>query len=337
MLYELARPFLFSLDPEDAHQLTLRLSGFYSFFEKNVPDRPVTAMGLQFKNPVGLAAGLDKDAEHADALAALGFGFIELGGVTLRPQPGNPRPRLFRIPQARAIINRFGFNSVGVHAFAENLRRSGARRRCIVGANIGKNKDTPAEAAGTEYEKCLEVLYPHVDYVTINVSSPNTRGLRDLQSAQALGALLSGVRLKRDALRDKSGRHVALAVKIAPDLDDEQVKAIADVLVREKMDGAVATNTTVSREGVEGLPFASEEGGLSGAPLRARAVRVLRTLKSCTGDALALIGCGGIMSGADAAETFAAGARLVQVYTGLVYTGPGLIRECALHAPAAAC
>jgi len=337
MLYELARPFLFSLDPEDAHRLTLRLSGLYSFFGSNIPRRPVRAMGLEFKNPVGLAAGLDKDAEHADALAALGFGFIELGGVTLRPQPGNPKPRLFRIPQARAIINRFGFNSVGVHAFAENLRRSSARAHCVVGANIGKNKDTPPEAAGAEYEKCLEVLYPHVDYVTINVSSPNTKGLRDMQSAQALGALLAGMRARREALREKHGRHVALAVKIAPDLDDAQVKAIAEVLLREKMDGVVATNTTVSREGVQGLPFASEEGGLSGAPLHARALRVLRTLASCTGGELALIGCGGIMSGADAAETFAAGAQLVQIYTGLVYNGPGLIRECALSAPATAC
>src|SRR5579859_4967827 len=196
MLYALARPLLFTLEPETAHKLTLRVADFYGLLNKKIPEKPVQAMGLQFKNPVGLAAGLDKDAQHADALASLGFGFIELGGVTLRPQPGNPKPRLFRLPQARAIINRFGFNSIGVHAFAENLRRSGARSRCIVGANIGKNRDTPAEAAGAEYQECLEVLYPHVDYVTINVSSPNTKGLRDMQSAQALGALLGGMRAR---------------------------------------------------------------------------------------------------------------------------------------------
>jgi len=328
MLYALARPLLFTLEPETAHKLTLRFADLYSVFHGTVPSRPVRAMGLEFKNPVGLAAGLDKHAEHADALASLGFGFIELGGVTLRPQPGNPKPRLFRIPQAQAVINRFGFNSIGVQAFTENLKASGARHRCIVGVNIGRNRETPKENVADEYERCLEIVYPYVDYVSINVSSPNTKGLRDMQSAQALGALLSRMRIKRDALRDSRGHHVALTVKISSDLSDAELRDVADVVRRERMDGVAAANTTLSREGVEGLPFASEEGGLSGAPLRARATRVLKTLASLLADEVTLIGGGGIMSGADAAEKFAAGAKLVQIYTGLVYRGPRLIQEC---------
>jgi dihydroorotate dehydrogenase len=328
MLYALARPLLFTLEPETAHKLTLRFADLYSLFHKQIPEKRVHAMGLEFKNPVGLAAGLDKHAEHADALASLGFGFVELGGVTLRPQPGNPKPRLFRIPQAEAVINRFGFNSIGAHAFAENLKASGARHRCIVGVNIGRNRETPKENVADEYERCLEIVYPHVDYVSINVSSPNTKGLRDMQSAEALGSLLSRMRTKRDALRDARGHHVALTVKISSDLSDAELRDVADVVRRERMDGVAAANTTVSREGVEGLPFASEEGGLSGAPLRARATRVLKTLASLLANEVTLIGGGGIMSGADAAEKFAVGANLVQIYTGLVYRGPRLIHEC---------
>jgi dihydroorotate dehydrogenase len=335
VLYALARPLLFALDPETAHSLTLGLAdaplrlGLLNV--RKPPHRPVRAMGLEFRNPVGLAAGLDKQAEHVDAMAALGFGFVELGGVTPRPQPGNPRPRLFRIPEASAIINRFGLNSVGVEAFVENLKR--ASRNTIIGVNIGKNKDTPNEQAAEDYERCLEVLYPHVHYVSINVSSPNTAGLRDLQSAEALGALLARLRAKRDALRDKHGRSVALAPKIAPDLDGDAVRAIADVVRRSGMDGVIATNTTVSRDGVKELPHGAEEGGLSGAPLRARSLGVLRELAAALKGEIPIIGVGGILSGADAAERFNAGASLVQVYTGLIYRGPRLVSECVSAYP----
>ena len=335
MLYRLARPLLFALDPETAHSLALGLAdaplrlGLLNF--RKPPHRPVRAMGLEFRNPVGLAAGLDKQAEHVDALAALGFGFVELGGVTPRPQPGNPRPRMFRIPEARALINRFGLNSVGVEAFVENLKRAG--RNTIIGVNIGKNRDTPNEQAAEDFERCLEVLYPHVHYVSINVSSPNTAGLRDLQSSEALGALLARLRAKRDALRDQHGRSVALAPKIAPDLDGDAVRAIADVVRRSGMDGVIATNTTVSREGVKDLPQGGEEGGLSGGPLRARSLGVLRELAVALQGEIPIIGVGGILSGADAAERFEAGASLVQVYTGLIYRGPRLVSECVSAYP----
>ncbi|MEW5864323.1 MAG: quinone-dependent dihydroorotate dehydrogenase [Pseudomonadota bacterium] len=336
MLYALARPLLFALEPETAHALALGLAdaplrlGLLRL--RRPPDRPVRAMGLEFRNPVGLAAGLDKDALHVDALAALGFGFVELGGVTPRPQPGNPKPRLFRIPRANALINRMGLNSAGVEAFVENLRR--ARRDTVIGVNIGKNRDTPNERAAEDYERCLEALYPYVHYVSINVSSPNTPGLRDLQSPQALAALLARLCAARERLRERHGRDVKLLPKIAPDFDAEAVRAIADVVRRAGMDGVIATNTTVSREGVEGLPHAEEPGGLSGAPLRPRALAVLRELVASLGGELPVIGVGGIMSGADAAERFAAGATLVQLYTGLVYRGPALIRECVVAYPA---
>jgi dihydroorotate dehydrogenase len=325
-LYRLARPFLFSLDEENAHQLALYTAGVAGLFSAPVPRAPVRAMGIEFPNPVGAAAGLDKHAEHVAGLAALGFGFIELGGVTPRPQPGNPRPRLFRIPEAQAIINRFGLNSIGVEAFAENLQR--ARARAVIGVNVGKNKDTPNERAVDDYVRCLEVLYPHVHFLTINVSSPNTKGLRDLQSAQVLGLLLRSLRQRREALRQRHGRDVALVLKISPDIDDATIADIADVARREQVDGLIAANTTVSREGVSGLPHGAEEGGLSGAPLREKATRVLRGFAAALKGELTLIASGGIMSGADARERFAAGASLVQVYSGLVYRGPGLVAEC---------
>ena len=326
MFYSLARPLLFALDPETAHNLTLKLSGLAALLAARPPACPVRAMGLEFPNPVGMAAGLDKHAEHVDALAALGFGFLELGGVTPRPQPGNPRPRVFRIPGARAIINRYGLNSVGIDEFVSNLARSS--KKCVIGVNIGKNKETPNERAADDYETCLEKLYPHVDYVTLNVSSPNTAGLRDLQGAEALAALLRKILERRMQLREKHGRNVAIALKIAPDLDEKEIRNIAGVARRERVDGIVATNTTVSRAGVEDHANGFQTGGLSGAPLRERSTRVLTMLARELKDEIPLIGVGGILSGADAVEKLDAGAALVQVYTGLIYRGPELVSEC---------
>ena len=326
VLYALARPLLFALDPEAAHSVALRLAHLAGGFAARPPACPVRVMGLEFPNPVGLAAGMDKHAEHVDALAALGFGFLELGGVTPRPQPGNPKPRLFRIPEAQAIINRYGLNSVGIDRFVSNLSRF--PKKCVIGVNIGKNKDTANEKAADDYETCLEKLYPHVDYVTLNISSPNTAGLRDLQGKEAVSALLSRMKLLRDKLRDRHGRNVALALKIAPDLDAAAIRDIANAAKRERVDGIVATNTTVDRKGVTGCPHAEEQGGLSGAPLRERSTAVLKILFRELKNEIPLIGVGGIMSGADAVEKLDAGASLVQIYTGLVFRGPGLVSEC---------
>ena len=331
MLYSLARPLLFALDPETAHRLSLSLAdavhaaGLRGFRSKD-PASPVRAMGLEFPNPVGLAAGLDKQAEHVGALSALGFGFLELGGVTPRPQPGNLRPRLFRIPEARALINRYGLNSVGVDVFVENLKK--AKVKSVIGVNIGKNKDTSNDGAADDFEHCLEKLYPHVDYVSINVSSPNTAGLRDLQDAAALSFLLNRIHERREALREKHGRHVALTVKISPDSSDTELAQIADVLRRERMDGVIAANSTLSRAGVENYANGFQAGGLSGAPLRARTTRVVKILADALQGELPVIGVGGILSGADAVEKLDAGATLVQVYTGLIYRGPELVSEC---------
>jgi len=288
-------------------------------------------MGLQFPNPVGLAAGLDKDAAHIDALARLGFGFLEVGTVTPRPQPGNPRPRLFRIVDREAIINRMGFNNVGVDRLVENVRR--ARYGGILGINIGKNFDTPIERAADDYLACLEKVHPYASYVTVNVSSPNTKNLRQLQQAQELGDLLARLARRRDQLDKAAQRRVPLAVKIAPDLDDEQVAAIARLVEQHGIDAVIATNTTVSRKGVEGLPHAEEAGGLSGAPVRAASTAVVRKVASALGGRVPVIGVGGILSAADAREKLAAGASLVQVYTGLVYRGPGLVREIVRGLP----
>ncbi len=326
MLYALARPLLFSLDPETAHSLTLRLAELASVLPRRIPSAPVRVMGLDFPNPVGLGAGLDKHAEHVGALAGLGFGFLELGGVTPRPQPGNPRPRLFRLPQARAIINRYGLNSIGVEAFAENLKR--ARTKAIIGVNVGKNRDTPNEHAVDDYVRCLEVLYPHVHYLALNVSSPNTKGLRDLQSAQMLTLLLKTLRQNRERLRESHGKDVALVLKISPDIDDAAIRAIADAALRERADGLIATNTTVSREGIAGFPHALEEGGVSGEPLTALSTAVLRKFSHLLKGEVALIGGGGVMSAADARAKFDAGAALVQIYSGLVFRGPRLISDC---------
>ena len=321
--YGLARPLLFSLDPETAHKLSLGLAIFLPRLA--VPACPVRAMGLEFSNPVGLAAGLDKDAAHIDTLARLGFGFIEVGTVTPRPQPGNPRPRLFRIPEREALINRFGFNNVGLDAFLENIART--QWRGVLGVNIGRNADTPPERSAEDYELCLQQVYPAASYVTINVSSPNTAGLRSLQEKESLENLLGRLTAARERLSERHGKRVPLVLKISPDLENEQISAIAESVRRHRLEGVIATNTSLSRDRVQGLRYANEAGGLSGAPIRHRATRVLKQLKALLPD-VTLIGAGGILSHADAVEKRAAGATLVQLYTGLIYRGPGLVAEC---------
>ena len=284
------------------------------------------AFGLDFPNPVGLAAGLDKNAEHIDALAAIGFGFLEVGTVTPRPQPGNPKPRLFRLPQAGALINRFGFNNVGVKAFVDNVKR--ASWRGVLGINIGKNFDTPIERAADDYVKCLEAVYPHASYVTVNISSPNTKGLRALQEKAELDGLLGRIAASRTKMEHKHGRRVPLLLKIAPDLDGGQVKAIAGAVREHGFDGVIATNTSLTRDGVEKLPHAGEAGGLSGAPIRERATRVLAAMAKELKGTLPVVGVGGILRGEHAVEKLDAGATLVQLYTGLIYSGPSLVSEC---------
>jgi dihydroorotate dehydrogenase len=329
--YAVIRPLLFALDAETSHHLTLaslriayRLGLVSAAAAPNGCAREV--MGIRFPNPVGLAAGLDKNGAFIDALAALGFGFIEIGTITPRPQPGNPPPRMFRLPEANAVINRLGFNNEGVDRLVENVRQ--AAYRGVLGINIGKNADTPIERAAEDYLACLRKVYPLASYVTVNVSSPNTQRLRELQQADELDRLLAQLKREQHALEQAHGRHVPLAVKIAPDLDTAQIRGIADALMRNEIDAAIATNTTLSRGGVETLARAGESGGLSGAPLAARSTHVLRELVKSLGGALPVIGVGGIMSAGDAAEKVAAGARLVQLYTGLVYRGPELVREC---------
>jgi dihydroorotate dehydrogenase len=282
-------------------------------------------MGLEFANPIGLAAGLDKDAAYIDALARMGFGFIEVGTVTPRPQPGNPRPRLFRIPEKEALINRFGFNNVGVDAFLENVAR--ARWRGVLGINIGRNADTPAERAADDYELCLEKVYNAASYVTLNVSSPNTPGLRSLQEKDSLENLLSRLTRRQEKLSDRYGKRVPLVLKVAPDLEPEAIRSIAQSVQRHRIDGVIATNTSLSRQGVEGLPHANETGGLSGAPIFQRSTLILRELGRLLPDT-ALIGAGGILSAENARDKRAAGATLIQLYTGLIYRGPGLVAEC---------
>ncbi len=283
-------------------------------------------MGLRFPNPVGLAAGLDKDAAHIDAFAALGFGFIEVGTVTPRPQPGNARPRLFRIVEKEALINRMGFNNVGADAFLRNIERT--RWRGILGINIGRNTDTPAARAVEDYEIGLEKVYAKASYVTVNISSPNTEGLRSLQGKNALENLLARLSAKRRGLSDKHGRLVPLALKVAPDLEDEEIRDIAAAVRRHRIDAVIATNTSLSRQDVAGLKHANEAGGLSGAPIKVLATEILRKFSTALKGEAAVIGAGGILSKEDAAQKIAAGASLVQLYTGLIYRGPGLVAEC---------
>ena len=328
--YALFRPALFALDPETAHELTIaalsKAGPLASLGCGKARGREVEVMGLKFPNPVGLAAGLDKNGEAIDGLAALGFGFIEIGTVTPRPQPGNPRPRMFRLPEAEAIINRMGFNNHGVAALVENVKH--AKYRGILGINIGKNADTPIERAAEDYLACLDAVYAHASYVTVNISSPNTRNLRDLQSADALGALLAQLKQRQGELAQTHGRFVPIALKIAPDLDNEQIAAIADLLRRHRMDAVIATNTTLARDQVAHLAHGQEAGGLSGAPMREKSTAVIRALAGLLQDEVPIIGVGGILCGADAREKISAGAKLVQVYTGLIYRGPALVREC---------
>ena len=290
-----------------------------------------TVMGVRFPNPVGLAAGLDKDGAYIDGLAAMGFGSIEIGTVTPRAQAGNPKPRMFRLPQADAIINRMGFNNGGVDAFVNNVQASRfyQNKQGVLGLNIGKNADTPIERAAEDYLHCLAKVYPYASYVTVNISSPNTKNLRQLQGASELDALLSQLKEAQQRLADQHKRYVPVALKIAPDIDAEQIKTIAEALLRHRLDGVIATNTTITRDAVQGLPHAEETGGLSGKPVFELSNRVIRALKAELGNELPIIGVGGIFSGADAAAKMQAGAALVQVYSGLIYQGPALVKECA--------
>ncbi len=342
--FALARPFLFGLDPERAHDLTLDAIAALQntpaqrlWAQPRVAD-PVTLAGLRFANRVGLAAGLDKNGRCIDGLGAMGFGFVEVGTVTPLAQPGNPKPRLFRLPQAQALINRFGFNNDGLQAFVANVQRAHAFRRGggIVGLNIGKNAATPIERAADDYLTALAGVYPHADYVTVNVSSPNTRNLRTLQADDALDALLAALQQRSAELAQAQGRRVPLFLKIAPDLDDAQLAAIAATLQRHAVAGVIATNTTLARDAVRGLPHADEAGGLSGAPLRAASDRVIGALRAMLGPRFPIIGVGGVLSGADAAAKLAAGADLVQLYTGLIYRGPALVPQAAAALKAAA-
>jgi dihydroorotate dehydrogenase len=331
MLYDLARPLLFALDPEVAHDLTIAALHKLPAMPlrppcATVPQQPVNVMGIDFPNRVGLAAGLDKNGEAIDGLAALGFGFIEIGTVTPRPQPGNPKPRLFRLPQREGIINRMGFNNHGVETLIANVRA--ARYKGVLGINIGKNFDTPIARAADDYLACLQQVYPHAHYVAVNISSPNTANLRQLQGESELDALLDQLKAAQGQLAQRHGRYVPLALKIAPDLDLAQIQAIADALRRHCVDAVIATNTTLSRAGVEGQPHGQEGGGLSGAPLFERATAVVAALAAHLQGEIPIIAVGGILTGQQARAKLEAGAQLVQLYSGLIFRGPGLIQEC---------
>jgi dihydroorotate dehydrogenase len=330
-MYKLIQPLLFRMDAERTHHLTLNLLEFahrtrLTYLAYGVPTcYPRRVMGLDFPNPVGLAAGLDKNGAYIDALADLGFGFIEVGTVTPRPQPGNPKPRLFRIPEAQGIVNRFGFNNDGVDALVANVQR--ASYRGILGINIGKNFDTPIENATDDYLICLRKVYAHASYITVNISSPNTKNLRQLQDKDALEGLLSALKQAQAQLADEHGKYIPIALKIAPDLEAEQIIEIADLLRKHKIDGVIATNTTLLREGVQGMPNAEETGGLSGAPVRVKSTAVIKQLSAALDGEVPIIGVGGILDGLDAEEKINAGASLVQVYSGLIYRGPALVRD----------
>jgi dihydroorotate dehydrogenase len=329
-LYQLAKPLLFQLDAERVHDATLKtlnLSeklGLLSLYKQPIC-KPRKVMGLLFPNPIGLAAGLDKNGAVIDGMAALGFGFLEVGTVTPRPQAGNPKPRLFRIKEAQGIINRFGFNNLGVDQLVENVKAS---KYCgILGINIGKNFDTPNNQAVNDYLICMEKVYAHASYITVNISSPNTKNLRDLQEKDALSSLLSALKKTQEKLADQHGFYVPIALKIAPDLTQAQVSEIAALLMTHRMDGVIATNTTLARDMVKGSPYANEQGGLSGKPLRNQSTLVISQLSQHLKGSLPIIGVGGISSGKDALEKIENGASLVQVYSGLIYKGPALIQD----------
>jgi dihydroorotate dehydrogenase len=331
-MYRWLRPLLFQLDAETAHGLTLYgldvawRSELMRFVAVSPAELPVEVFGIRFPNPVGLAAGLDKNADHLDALGALGFGFIEVGTVTPRPQIGNDRPRLFRLPQHDAIINRMGFNNGGVDALVRNVQSSSYRG--VLGINIGKNKDTPNEKAVDDYLFCLERVYAHASYVTVNISSPNTKGLRDLQEEATLRRFIETLREAQERLGSQQGKRKPMLLKIAPDLSEAELDSMADVLLAAGVDGVICTNTTIDHSSVANDPRGSETGGLSGKPLRTRATEVVRGMRQRLGDRIGIIGVGGIVEGDDAVEKINAGARLVQIYSGLIYRGPELIAEC---------
>jgi len=330
-IYSLARTFLFQLDAETAHDVTLQSlklaqkAGALHLYPVPIVCQPRQVMGITFPNAVGLAAGLDKNGAAINAMASLGFGFIEVGTVTPRPQKGNPKPRLFRVQQAQGIINRFGFNNLGVDHLIENVKR--AQYKGILGINIGKNFDTPMENAVDDYLVCMQKSYAHATYITVNISSPNTKNLRDLQEKSALSQLLLTLKAEQSKLANQHGRYVPIALKIAPDLTIEQVNEIGDLLLEHQFDGVIATNTTLSRDGVQGMENSEETGGLSGAPVREKSTLVIQQLSQRLQGALPIIGVGGILSGADAVEKITSGASLVQVYSGLIYKGPQLIRD----------
>jgi dihydroorotate dehydrogenase len=339
--YPLARHALFKLDAEDAHTLTIKAlqtaarCGATALALPRIPDDPRTVMGITFTNPVGLAAGADKNGDCIDGFGALGFGFIELGGVTPRPQPGNPRPRVFRVLEAQGIINRLGFNNHGVDYLVNKLvahqsnSTAVGRYKGVIGANLGKNLDTPLDKAADDYAICYEKLYPHVAFATLNISSPNTKNLRQLQDKAELSPILLRMKQLQATLEQQHGKRVPLAVKIAPDMQDDEVEAIAKLLVKFKMDGVIATNTTIARDKVNHLPHGQETGGLSGAPVFEASNRVVQLLAKHLDGALPIIGVGGIMSGADAMVKMNAGAKLVQFYSGMIYRGPALVAEVA--------
>ncbi len=330
-IYPLFRPALFSLDPETAHKVTLKLlalshkTGLSAISKAKSTDQPVSVMGLNFSNPVGLAAGMDKNGDYIDALADLGFGFIEIGTVTPKPQPGNPKPRLFRLPEHQAIINRMGFNNKGIGHLLEQIRHS--KYQGIVGINIGKNFDTPIEKASDDYLIGLRKSYPLASYITLNISSPNTKNLRQLQQGDEIKNLLASMKEEQLKLQQEHARYVPLVVKIAPDLTAEEITHIAGLLMEFNIDGVIATNTTIARDKFQGHQYANEAGGLSGAPVKESSTQVVRGLASELNGKLPIIAAGGILSGEDAQEKLAAGASLVQIYSGLIYKGPQLIED----------